>query len=478
MQSPLNPMAGDVPATDSSVFLTIAKGMLSGQLPYVDFFDHKGPLLYFIDALGLLIGGYTGVWLIELLFMFISVLFAYKTARFFGGKSIAFLGTGFSFVVLGSFFEGGNLTEEYVLPFIFISLYIFTKYFFIRAKFTKTELTVLGVCFGASLMLRPNMFAVWAAFCMVIFFRKLWKKEYKLIGQYILFFLIGVLFVLLPIVLYLKITGSFDECIDQFIVFNRMYASLSTNSVLIRIQFFARNFMWGIGHASLPVIIAIIWLLKRPRRAKYEFHIAYALSLVFSLLFIALSRIRCPHYCMILVPLYVPALTYCIKKLLLLFSLSKQYIVKYGVTILLACIFFSDSILFSLLRTGWNLRTEEKEYFINMGKFINDNTDADDTVSVFGNQCAVYLYTERNTASKFIYQYPLAEVDEAIGTKYVADIQKAKPALFIIPKVIFFSEETDRAIMKSEMGRLIFQKINEDYYECFNFDKHTIFKRK
>jgi hypothetical protein len=64
----LNPFSGIVPWTDSSVFLTIAQGMLRGKTPYLDFFDHKGPLIYFINAAGLALGGFTGAWFLELFF--------------------------------------------------------------------------------------------------------------------------------------------------------------------------------------------------------------------------------------------------------------------------------------------------------------------------------------------------------------------------------------------------------------------------
>ena len=37
--------------TDSSVFLYIGKQMHAGKVPYVDLFDHKGPILYFIQWL-------------------------------------------------------------------------------------------------------------------------------------------------------------------------------------------------------------------------------------------------------------------------------------------------------------------------------------------------------------------------------------------------------------------------------------------
>jgi hypothetical protein len=131
MISPLNPFSGDSPETDSSIFLTGARLFLQSKIPYVDFYDHKPPLIFLIDALGLFIGGFVGVWLLELISMSVSVFFAYRIARFFAGKLASLLGTIFSFVILTFFFAESNMTEEYVLPFIFCLFLHLYKVFFL-----------------------------------------------------------------------------------------------------------------------------------------------------------------------------------------------------------------------------------------------------------------------------------------------------------------------------------------------------------
>jgi len=37
---------------DSSVFISIGEAMHEGKIPYKDIFDHKGPLIYFINYIG------------------------------------------------------------------------------------------------------------------------------------------------------------------------------------------------------------------------------------------------------------------------------------------------------------------------------------------------------------------------------------------------------------------------------------------
>ena len=45
---------------DSAIFQTIGKYWAQGSVPYRDLFDHKGPLIFFIDMLGYWLHGRAG----------------------------------------------------------------------------------------------------------------------------------------------------------------------------------------------------------------------------------------------------------------------------------------------------------------------------------------------------------------------------------------------------------------------------------
>ena len=53
--------------TDTNIYFTIGRGMTQGLMPYTDLFDHKGPLLYMLYALGALVSdtSFFGVFLLE-----------------------------------------------------------------------------------------------------------------------------------------------------------------------------------------------------------------------------------------------------------------------------------------------------------------------------------------------------------------------------------------------------------------------------
>lgn len=171
LKSPLHFWLRADAETDSSVYKTVALMISRGYMPYRDSFDHKGPLIYLINLLGMQIDEYCGVWVLE--FIAICVTFAgiYKIARLRCGKILSYVCVLVSGALLYDYFEGGNLVEEYAMPFIAVSLYIFLDYF-LNHKLSRFRLAVCGGCLGAVFMLRPNMISVWIVFAAAVLDRK------------------------------------------------------------------------------------------------------------------------------------------------------------------------------------------------------------------------------------------------------------------------------------------------------------------
>ena len=65
---PVSPLNMKFSYSDSGVFLYTGWRILNGELPYRDVWDHKPPIIFYINALGLAIANNSrwGVWLIEL----------------------------------------------------------------------------------------------------------------------------------------------------------------------------------------------------------------------------------------------------------------------------------------------------------------------------------------------------------------------------------------------------------------------------
>ena len=78
---------------DTAWFFTCGKAWMNGLVPYVDFADSKGPLLWLIYGCGYLLSHYSyiGVFWISCAFYTISFVFAYKLCRMFISKNASIL---------------------------------------------------------------------------------------------------------------------------------------------------------------------------------------------------------------------------------------------------------------------------------------------------------------------------------------------------------------------------------------------------
>src|SRR5512143_2942089 len=74
-----SPINTPILARDEGVFVYVGRAILEGKIPYRDVWDHKGPLIYYINALGLWIGPNSlwGIWLIESVLLAASLVVLY-----------------------------------------------------------------------------------------------------------------------------------------------------------------------------------------------------------------------------------------------------------------------------------------------------------------------------------------------------------------------------------------------------------------
>lgn len=147
-----------IEACDSSVFKLMGQAMLHGKVPYTDFFDHKGPVLYAIEAFGQwVIPGRNGLFLLAIIGLSISIFCWYKSACLFTTPIKGFIAILLSLITYYFYAEYGNLTEDWSIPFISVAYYLIlslllkgkVKNFFIYG-------IIVGICLAGSFFIRPN----------------------------------------------------------------------------------------------------------------------------------------------------------------------------------------------------------------------------------------------------------------------------------------------------------------------------------
>ena len=464
LTSCLNPFGLAAIDSDTSVYLTIARGITEGKVPYRDFFDNKGPLLYLLSVPGMFLGRFTGVWITGLIFVGVSVFFAYKTSLFFADRFSAFFGVVFSFIVFKIFYYE-VAGADYAIPFMIISLYIFTKYYFKKTEPSIIELITLGICFSSSILIRINLFPLWLGFCLGITAESIIKRNFSSLFRYILWFITGIIIIFIPIVLYLYINNALLDYLIQNLVVGSS-RGLQDSSI----RNFAKSFFTIIGknYSFTPLLIGSLWIIKYINTKQLFYYICFTLSFFFSVFFLAIIGTNYDHYNMVLVPYFVPAFSFFIQNI---FNYLNNLKYKKAAVVFFLCIVFSGEILSGISYSITQITSRSREEYIDLGKIIDQNTVDGDEIISLGINRRIYLFTNRSPASRFIYQLSGAQYYNETIPEFLSDIISKRPAVIVIRK------DNDRYDYLPEWYSPIYEMIKKDYYILTDAGNYFLFKK-
>lgn len=420
------------PTTDSGVYLYIGREMLQGKIPYVDLFDHKGIILYFIQWLGSLLslpGTYSGVWLIEWASLFVTAIFMYKTVRLLtASKDASYLVLLIILIGTSVCYVRGNLTESYALPWIAMAVYIYLK-FFATLRYQPAEVAALGVGCAVVAFLQVNLIGIWIAFTPLVVFFLLKERKFIDIFRCIGCFVGGLAVVCIPLGIYFGLTGSLDSMIKYYIQFNMTYTGADA-SVINQLE---AILMLGEGVLIAEFISAAI--VYRYIKFKKVFWInmwGFAVSMYFATIS---GRVGAAHYGLVLFPLLVVPV-WCIIQALIYYAEQKntsEKNVRMGqmfrnqrrVTIVSACLVVFAVVLLLIAR--------EVIYYVPdpISEYLSEETDKSDDVLIIGNKAGGYLESDRRTDNRFFYQFPPIRISNALYGEFLEELNQ-KPSDYII----------------------------------------------
>lgn len=426
MMSPTNLWEHLPIETDSGVFRYVALAMSKGEAMYKDCFDHKGPLIYFLNYLGMSLSYYKGIWVVEVLFMLGTVSGIYKIARMFCGKIFSCAAV---FIIISSifkYFEGGNFTEEYAMPLILWSLYIFLDYF-LNKRVSGLRILLCGSMFAGVVMLRANMAAVWIVFCAAVLIQKLFNKEFPELLKFAGWFLGGFLIVTVPITAYLCAKGAFSFFIKDYFLFNFAYSDFNTISSRLSSYITFLNSLWVF--ASLGISLYVL-AAEKDRKKKYIYG-AYFVFMICSIILVCMPGNNYLHYGMTLIPVFVLPIAQLLGYLEERGKENKLwYFMMYGCIVLLIPTWMHE--LEDTINNYYSGAPYDyvRELELTIDTVVKNSTP-DDEITVWGSLDSIYVYTNRLSASRYSYQYPIAVIKPEIYDEYFEDLEQHLPKLVV-----------------------------------------------
>lgn len=463
MQAELAIFSRGISGTDSSVFRYVAYLMKRGYMPYRDTFDHKGPILYLINYWGMMIHPVRGVWLFEVSALFGGVLFSYKTARLFASRKAALLSVITAYVLLADCFKGGNVTQEYSVPFVAFSLFLFIKYAD-SYKIKKIEILACGACFAVVCLLQVNLIAVWIVGIVTVLFCNIYNKQWRELSEEIILFFGGILIIAIPVSTWLIYNRAFLQFWDNYILFNFSYSS-STNlrERLDCYQFFLAQPLVYLAIAGIGYEIYLLKYGYRMLRIPKRVMVVIVGTFGITFPFICMSGMPYIHYEIMLIPVLV--MPFCCFYMELLDVKPKGEKLS-GATYFLLFAFISALVMPSMIKI-WNHALDENRYLskreeekrlVEVQNAVTLYSDENDTISVFGNKDIIYLLCNRMSASKYSFQFPIITIRREIYQEYLADLEKNKPKVIIID----VGSEEYEDIFKKWLRDNMYQAVDEE----------------
>ena len=299
---------------DSAIFQTIGKYWAEGVEPYAVLFDHKGPLIFFLDAVGYWLYGRAGILVVQTVSMALTIWGLYRLGRTGLSRPWALGATALALVYLARTFDEGNMTEEYSLPFLAVSLYLAARWCILRradaaAPHPWQWAAVYGISFGAILMLRVTSAVAVCSFVLVITLALLAGRQWANLLANMGGFLAGFAAVTGPFAVYFAGKGLLGDMFYGTIGYNIFYATeFSIVEYYANNQWAANTLKRVLGDFGAPLfVLAVLCVAALLRRKKDLLAWGGLLSTALSMYVLFTNR-PYVHYFMIVTPLIPLAL--------------------------------------------------------------------------------------------------------------------------------------------------------------------------
>ena len=433
---PISPLNMPYTQRDSGVFLYTGWRILNGELPYRDVWDHKPPVIFYIDALGLALGHDSrwGVWIIEFLFLSVAALIGFRLSRNLFGPLPAAIGTFLWLLTLFFLIQGGNLTTEFALPMQFICLWLVYQ----SEKQEKLGLRgfLIGAICGVAFFTKQTTIGVGISYIIFLLLNSVINRQFKGLLKKMLIIISGGLAIALIMILVFGSLGILKDFWQAAFVYNFYYSAESIGSHL-RAMLFGMIDLSSTGMAYFGLIgwcFGFVWIVFRHATASTdERYLLFGVILLpVEILLTGISGKFNPHYYITLLPVFFLFASLAFKLIIDAMrpdntkSVTAQTFFTAVILIVIAIIQFKDyhRLILDVRRINYDPQVA----------YIKSHTSKSDPLLIWGAEAGMLFYTQRLGASRFIYLYPLympESFSKPLIEEFLQDIIRTPPPLII-----------------------------------------------
>jgi 4-amino-4-deoxy-L-arabinose transferase-like glycosyltransferase len=296
-----------LPSRDSGVFLYVGWRFLNGDMPYRDVWDHKPPLIYAVDALGITLtpDSLWGVWFLQFIFVFFTIFFIYRLLDKEFGVYAAVAGVVTLTSGLLTILEKGNVTEEYALVFQALAFLLFVNAW--KKDFPIRDSFWIGLIGGLAFNFKQTTIGIWITYGLFLLVIRLFLQRKSPLKD-LLSLAAGWLVPSVLLALYLASQNAFADFWDQAFLYNFAYIG-KHEGIRRLIPVFMKGFAylrngWVLYLAILGWLAGFGYVLLQ-RKAFTVIHPLILIALVnlpIEILLITISGRSILHYYLTLLP--------------------------------------------------------------------------------------------------------------------------------------------------------------------------------
>lgn len=428
---------------DSGVFLYVGSKILEGEVPYRDVWDHKPPMIFFVNALGLLLSGgsrWGGIFL-EWFCLLLAVYIAYRLIEQVFGRYGAMVGTLFWTFILPTYAPFDNLTEVYlVLPQV-VSLSLF--WYAERRGHYGWYGIAIGICGGIAFLLKQNLIGIWLVIGTYLLLRGVFNRRWREGLQSFATMILGAVAVLSVVAIYFAFHGALDELWDASFLYNFFYSfqdsGHSSNRVTLAWDAF-QSLAGDVGSLFLisGLVFGAAYLRYEQNTSRKAFIVVCLFLLPVESVLASLSTRAYPHY---YIPLLVPAalvaglFCYVIQQSLVHFKRHKRhYLIVVPKTVLYAVLIYGAFLYVLSIRSMLRDNAQYERHIQSSVQYLEQHSESGDYVLMWGAETALNFLLNRPSPTRYVYQYPLYRVgyqSEAMVREFLEDLMANPPRIIV-----------------------------------------------
>lgn len=424
---------------DSGVFLYFGWRILNGELPYRDMWDHKPPVIFYVNALGLAFADNSrwGVWLIELAALFFAAFLGYQLIKKLFGLFPAIFSLLLWLLSLVPLLQGGNFTTEYTLPLQFAALWLI--HHADGSKHPDRDLFLIGLTGAIAFFMKQTAVGIWIAIVIYLTLQRILSKQGGQWMREMSFILLGGATFSAIVIIFFAIQGGLPQFWNAAFEYNFIYAGRINNNLMSTLDTIAKGIrpLTRVGLFQLAVVgcaTAVIQLLFRKRSMSSALPLLTIglVNLPIELALIGMPGRTYPHYYMTLLPVLAIFTGLTVWGIL---SLMPKWEIPNGLKFALAAgiagVFMWNSFDNYMNQLYVYRKLTKNETVVG---YIVEHTSPDDQVLLWGAETSVNYFAQRKNPTRFVYQYPLHQegyVDEVMINQFLDEIIQNRPKFII-----------------------------------------------